>query len=1123
MGLALLIAAAISGGLYYLVVVNPGEEVEEEYIENILGRESPVYYRDGRTKLGVLFQDVHRQYLPFEALPKHFVNAIVAAEDDGFFSHYGVDIPGIVRAMIANIRAGRVVQGGSTITQQTAKNLFKRSSRSYRAKLKELLYALRLEYRYSKEKILEFYSNQFFVSGNGHGVGVAARYYFNKEPQQLTLLECAFIAGSVKRPNYYNPFTKRNQADPVAARKKVDERVGYVLQRMVQAGMLSEEEYAAAIHSDVAFERGKMTYRLNTSMDLVKDGLRTNVIQQALEEHGVSNVSTSGIRVVTTIDQNIQHQTLYALRQHLSRLDARLRGYARQEVQDEYSELEYGGDSELRQGAFVFGEITQILDDPQTGVQMTVDIGEGKATALVDEAGIAGLVAELARYSRNRWAQPEKKDRRNLLQQLQLGDMAYISIRESREGGMFAADLERFPRVEGAAMVLQQGAVRAMAGGMSDRYFNRAVDARRLMGSTLKPFVFAAALQLGWSTVDLLDNRRNVFVFMNTPYYPRPDHRSPHDWVSMSWAGVESENLAAVWLLYHLTDKLSPIQLGELADHLGMAPQAENGKVEPYQQYKQRIRDRLGIVVNRRVLEQAAFDKAKKALRADFFFDNRIAEYRRLEHMEYGGAFDRFAEEIQQQLSDGSLNTRARSELQLRQKILQRSFVRVEEIVRLFEAYRRYVENQAGSAEGIYGRTLPAQQSYPQGFLVQDAEGEVHFTLKRTDAFPEGWKRWPMDQVVSFVQSLNRQQQEGFWAGVQMEDLLSIRSYRQLKDQMQREAAQLFSQQPYSLDVLMEVRDFRVMLGLRYLLRLGQACGIRSQLEPVLSFPLGSNVITLLEATRLYETLVTGRLFSAGGKALEGNDEDLFDREGLAVIERIEAPDGEIIYEQSVVPERVFDGQTAAAISNILENTVLHGTGKFARDSVRLHSSDPEREQELAALNVSVPMLGKTGTANRYRNATFLGYVPVLEGNGNTMLSLQGGYAVGVYAGYDTNAPMVRGSNRISGAQGALPVWSKVADTLLQSERTGDRVDPIDLAFNGLVLRYPAQGQIFLPVDPEQGGKLRRGDGGLRQEVAPSWSSILSYGQFLGGDSHFEPERAFRPFWRNEAGDHSWQ
>ena len=134
---SLLMVAAGTAGLYYLVVMVPTPEIEEAHINEILGRESPVFYRDGQTKLGVLFEGIHRQYLPYKDIPQDFVNALIAAEDNQYFHHFGIDPPGIIRAMIANLQAGRIVQGGSTITQQTAKNLFKRESRSMEAKIKE--------------------------------------------------------------------------------------------------------------------------------------------------------------------------------------------------------------------------------------------------------------------------------------------------------------------------------------------------------------------------------------------------------------------------------------------------------------------------------------------------------------------------------------------------------------------------------------------------------------------------------------------------------------------------------------------------------------------------------------------------------------------------------------------------------------------------------------------------------------------------------------------------------------------------------------------------------------------------------------------------------------------------
>ena len=227
--LLLLIGGGTAGWLYWAVVLEPGDLISRENIKKILGKESPVYYSDGVSPLGVFFADAHRQYVSYDEIPINFVNALVAAEDNRFFSHFGFDVIGIMRAAMKNIEARRVVQGGSTLTQQTAKNLFKRKNRSLEEKLKELLFALRLEYHYSKEQIFEFYANQFYVSGNGLGLGVAARYYFDKKVEDLTLVESAYIAGSVKRPNYYNPFIKKSSESAQKAIDRGKVRVEYVL------------------------------------------------------------------------------------------------------------------------------------------------------------------------------------------------------------------------------------------------------------------------------------------------------------------------------------------------------------------------------------------------------------------------------------------------------------------------------------------------------------------------------------------------------------------------------------------------------------------------------------------------------------------------------------------------------------------------------------------------------------------------------------------------------------------------------------------------------------------------------------------------------------------------------
>ncbi len=241
------------------------------------------------TKLGVFFDSAHRQYVTYQQIPQAFVDALVASEDNRFFSHIGFDVVGILRAAVRNLEAGKVVQGGSSITQQTAKNLFKRADRSLQAKLKELLFALRLEYHYPKEKIFEFYANQFFVSGNGHGLGVAARYYFDKEPEELTLVECAFIAGSVKRPNFYNPFIKKTDEAEAEARRQAVIRKNYVLDQMLEMGMINEPTYNQARASDIRFRQGKVGYSLDYALEMVKDAVSSSEVQGALAVHGIAN------------------------------------------------------------------------------------------------------------------------------------------------------------------------------------------------------------------------------------------------------------------------------------------------------------------------------------------------------------------------------------------------------------------------------------------------------------------------------------------------------------------------------------------------------------------------------------------------------------------------------------------------------------------------------------------------------------------------------------------------------------------------------------------------------------------------------------------------------------------
>ncbi len=1101
--LLFLLILACWGLLHWLVVLHPGEEISTENIQSILGRESPVFYSDGKSRLGVFFDEAHRQYVTWDQVPSNFVNALIASEDNRFFEHYGFDAVSIGRAVIKNYEAGRVVQGGSTLTQQTAKNLFKRSGRSYEAKLKELLYALRLEYHYSKEQIFEFYANQFFVRGNGHGLGIAARYYFDKKVEDLSLLECAFIAGSVKRPNYYNPFNRKTEADKEKVRQRIKVRVGYVLRQMKQQGMLSAALYKQAIQSDVLFEEGQVGYPLDYVMEMVKDAVGSEEVQDALEEHGIGSLATAGLRVITSVDKGLQENTLYSLRRELSRLDVRLRGYEHDEVQKELADINYYGDRVVKKTAFLFADITEIeLDAGQgtDGLKIAVDFGGDLGTGIIDAAGLSRLVTALVKWKKTKWDEMASSDLPLLLEQLQVNDRVWVSVRDIDEEGTVFLDLERFPKLQGGALVMQNGMIKAMAGGVENRFFNRAVAARRTMGSAFKPFVFTAALQLGWNTTDLLNNSREVFVFQGQPYFPRPDHVSPHSQVSMSWAGVHSENLASVWLLAHLCDQLSDDDFKAVAGQMGLLPRVHGTEIEPYNLYRTRIRDRYGIVLNRSVLQEAAFTLAVKNLETDFVFENLIDEYAVLKNLHYGLNFDHYQQKIDNALGNGKLKEYEKKELALRKRLLEINYLSLVQRQQQLWDFRQYILKMAEEWDP-FDRPLPPLQAT----LYFDREQE-QFSFVGEGLQTGGLELVDSDWLAAHLASLNSEGQQKFWEDVSLDSMMSSAALALVEKQVEREFQRLLTLPPYSIEVLAGVKDFRLLVGLRYLVDFGHELGISSRLDPVLSFPLGSNVVTLLEAVRMYEGLVTGEVFLAGE---EGND----NRDLMTILDRIETDDGEVVYQTNLRNKMLVAPEIRVEIGHVLENIVKFGTGRFAQSHARFPLEKSEDEDTLAALGLVIPLLGKTGTANSYTNASFFGYLPG-PSKGGTGMVIDGGYSVGVYVGFDDNKPMRRKATKITGSSGALPAWTELVNTILREKGYAQRLDPVDISFYGLTLLHDELGQINLAVDKDSGGRIV-----LPVEEVDHTNrlhpSILTFGN-LYESGRFKPERLYAPFWGGE-------
>ncbi len=626
--LLLALAAATFAAYQYFIVHHPGSHLERNYIMSVLARESPIFAADKITRIGSFSGVEHRDYVTIDRIPKDLRQAIVSSEDRYFYRHPGFNPVSMAGAMVANLRARKWVRGGSTITQQTAKNLYRRQGKSLREKLRELLNALRLEAHYSKDEILEFYLNQFHVNANGRGAGVAARHFFDKDISELDLVECAFIAGSVQGPSLFDPFST---VDPIRRQrnlKRANARKDYVIRRMYEDGYLSQETYEQALAAEVPFRQGQFRFERSVIVDAVQRELDSEELHEILTGPEGSDLSSSGLQIYTSIDVQAQQDALYAIRSQLSRLKIMLEG--NQPVSDQPSPS-----SKLERGDFVLATVQKVLPG-----QNTVRVLAGNLAAELDEEGIRACAdPEHAHATANPGARAGAKQLADWLSRQTPGSTIPVIIRDipPEAGAPVIADCA-YPytpqeKLQGALIALDDGFIRAIAGGFSNTDFNRALNARRQPGSAFKPIVYHAAIQLGWSPADAVQNRRDIYRLGNVVYAPKSDHTPPANEMSLAWIGTSSENFGSVWLLAHLTDKLTDGQFAEVAAGLGLG-RMEN---ESPQQTARRLRDRYGIPIRRDAQREAAFEDGRAELLRELLLSGKTECSRQLRLMSFKG------------------------------------------------------------------------------------------------------------------------------------------------------------------------------------------------------------------------------------------------------------------------------------------------------------------------------------------------------------------------------------------------------------------------------------------------------------------------------------------------------
>jgi membrane peptidoglycan carboxypeptidase len=576
---------------------DPDNQFNRETILQVLSGETRVYYNDGNELLGAFFDANHRIYVPYGDIPLNIINALVAAEDASYWNHNGFSLHGFLRAMAANIKSGHMRQGGSTLTQQTAKNVLGREERSIKAKWKELINALRLEKHFSKEDILEFYLNQFHVSGTGKGVAIAAQYFFDKDLKDLSLAECAFIAGSVKGPFNYDPFIQRTEERKEMALKRGEERLRYVLGRMLDEGYIDAEQMKEALANPLHFKHGNFRFSVSTTLERIDEKLSSDFYQKLFEEHDISDWRKAQLEIVTTLDARSQDAAKRALQTNISNLQMQLGGFVLPKAQ--YANKAVSA----RKGDYLYGAVDTVLHNEK---------GELKALRL----SFGQLKGEVGEKSLKEFGKQIGKDPAAVLgNQMKKGAILLVSILDEKKVNGFApCKIETEPVLQGALVAIRNGMVVASQGGFHNTDFDRSFKALRQLGSSWKPILYALALKHKWNYMNILENDFNVFQHVNQFYYPRPDHKNKGDLVSIAWAATRSENIASIWLLDHLLDKLSLEEFNSVAQENGFARKGD----EDTKAYFERLRDSFGLIMKDGVKREIEFTKAQYALAAQY-------------------------------------------------------------------------------------------------------------------------------------------------------------------------------------------------------------------------------------------------------------------------------------------------------------------------------------------------------------------------------------------------------------------------------------------------------------------------------------------------------------------------
>ncbi len=518
----------------------------------------PTKIFDVKGRLIAEFYTQKRELVNYTDLPQHLINAVIAVEDNNFYEHHGIDIWGILRAAFVNLMAGRVKEGGSTITQQLAKTLFTSGERTIWRKIKELWYSLQIEKKYSKKEILELYFNQIYYGHGLYGVEAAAKFYFGKHAKDLNLAECAFLAGLPQAPNRYSPIRH-----PILAQK----RHWKVLKNMVELGFITRKQAVEAFEDFwVWFNKRIRQIELRSPSEREdKAPYFTDFVKRQLEKlYGSEKLYEGGLRVYTTLDLDKQKIARKYLLEAIKESDR----FYRKQVK--------------KMSDIVQSKLLDVVD--LLGLMMgnqEMNIGVRKLTMKVRER-----------------LNEDIKDQLLLMSYIMGLDDVNRIVSASYEEAVKARKREM---VEGAFVAINPhtGYIEVLIGGRKFTYenqLNRAVQSRRPVGSAFKPFIYAAAIDTRRFTAATVINDEPVFFETPTGDIWSPKNYSGkyHGPMRLRKALYLSINVVTVRLLHRLGIPTAREYIGKFFD------------IEDPEVLKKRFRDSLTMALG--VFEATPFE-----------------------------------------------------------------------------------------------------------------------------------------------------------------------------------------------------------------------------------------------------------------------------------------------------------------------------------------------------------------------------------------------------------------------------------------------------------------------------------------------------------------------------------